>query len=56
MESEMSWYLNNSDVVISTRIRFARNLKDFRFNLKGKEAELLEDKIKEELPVIRIWS
>ena len=48
----MSWYLTNNDVVISTRIRYARNLADFKFNLKGKEALALEEKIKEETPEI----
>lgn len=49
----MNWYLQsseNSDVAISTRIRFARNLHDFKFNLKNKEElEILENKIKEGL-------
>ena len=49
----MNWYLQsseNSDVAISTRIRFARNLPDFKFNLKTKEElETLENKIKEGL-------
>lgn len=52
----MNWYLEsspNSDVVISTRIRYARNLQDFRFNIKDKEeAEKIEAKIKEEVPEI----
>ena len=47
----MNWYLQsseNSDVAISTRIRLARNLYDFKFNLKSKEEwEALENKIKE---------
>ena len=33
----MNWYLQSgkeSDVVTSTRIRFARNLPEFKFNLK----------------------
>ena len=52
----MNWYLSNgkdSDVVISTRIRYARNIQDYRFNMKRKEeiANLLE-KIKEEVPEI----
>ena len=36
----MNWYLSNgkdSDVVISTRIRYARNIQDYRFNMKRKE-------------------
>ena len=35
----MNWYLQSgkeSDVVTSTRIRFARNLPEFKFNLKNK--------------------
>ena len=35
----MNWYLQSgkeSDVVTSTRIRFARNLPEFKFNLKDK--------------------
>lgn len=47
----MNWYLQsneNSDVAKSTRIRFVRNLHDFKFNLKKKEEiEALENKIKE---------
>jgi protein arginine kinase len=47
----MNWYLQSgkeSDVVISTRIRFARNLQGFKFNLKTKtEIEKLKNKIKE---------
>ena len=40
----MNWYLDtgeNSDIVTSTRIRFARNLSNYRFNRKmtSKEAE-----------------
>ncbi len=49
----MNWYLQsseNSDVAKSTRIRLARNLKDFKFNLSKKEdIEALENKIKENL-------
>ena len=49
----MNWYLQsseNSDVAISTRIRLARNLNDFKFNLKNKEeVENLQNKIKEVL-------
>ncbi len=49
----MNWYLQsneNSDVAKSTRIRLARNLHDFKFNLtKKEEMEALENKIKEGL-------
>lgn len=49
----MNWYLQsseNSDVVKSTRIRLARNLQGFQFNLnKKEELEILENKIKENL-------
>ena len=49
----MNWYLQNgkeSDVVISTRIRYARNLQGFKFNLKTKqEIEKLKNKIKENI-------
>ena len=52
----MNWYLQsneNCDVVRSTRIRFARNLSEFRFNLKNKEElEKLENKIKDNLYAI----
>lgn len=52
----MNWYMQSgtdSDVVFSTRIRFARNIKGFRFNLKNKEEiEKLENKIKDNLFVI----
>lgn len=52
----MNWYLESgkdSDVVVSTRIRYARNLTDFRFNIKNiQEAKKLEEKIKEEAPEI----
>ena len=47
----MNWYLQNgkdSDVVTNTRIRFARNLQGFKFNLKNpKDIEELKNKIKE---------
>ena len=36
----MNWYLQSgkeSDVVISTRIRFSRNLPEFKFNLKDRQ-------------------
>ena len=49
----MNWYLqsgNDSDVARSTRIRFARNLNDFKFNLqKNEEIEQLENVVKENL-------
>lgn len=49
----MNWYLQsneNSDVAKSTRIRFARNLHEFKFNLTKKEdIQALENKVKEGL-------
>ena len=49
----MNWYLQSekdSDVAISTRIRFVRNIKGFKFNIKDKnELEKLENYIKENL-------
>ena len=49
----MNWYLqsnDNSDVAVSTRIRFARNLNNFKFNLnKKEEIEQLEKVIKDNL-------
>ena len=49
----MNWYLQSgkeSDVAISTRIRFARNLNGFKFNLTEKQdIEKLENKIKDNL-------
>ena len=49
----MNWYIQSgkeSDVAISTRIRFARNLNGFKFNLTEKqEIEKLENKIKDNL-------
>ena len=49
----MNWYLQsveNSDVIKSTRVRLARNIKGFKFNLQSKEEiEELENKIKEKL-------
>ena len=49
----MNWYMQSgkdSDVAISTRIRFARNLNGFKFNLDTpEEIERLENKIKENL-------
>lgn len=47
----MNWYLQSgkdSDVITNTRIRFARNLQGFKFNLKNpKDIEELKNKIKE---------
>lgn len=49
----MNWYLQSSedgDVVKSTRIRLARNLSEFPFNLEKKEeVEKLEEKIQDNL-------
>ena len=49
----MNWYLQTgkeSDVIASTKIRFARNLQGFKFNLKTKtEIDKLKNKIKENL-------
>ena len=39
----MSWYLEegkDSDVVISSRVRIARNMKDHKFVAKASEEEL----------------
>ena len=52
----MNWYLqsnDNSDVAISTRVRLARNLHDFKFNLTKKEELVeLEERIKNNLYAI----
>lgn len=52
----MNWYIESgkdSDVVISTRIRYARNIQNYRFNMKRKEEiENLMQTIKEEVPEI----
>ena len=48
----MNWYLQSgkeSDVVISTRIRFSRNINGYSFNLSSEELENLENKIKESI-------
>ena len=49
----MNWYLQSSedcDVAKSTRIRLARNLNEFKFNLEKKEdIEKLEKKVKDNL-------
>ena len=49
---KMNWYLqssNNSDIAISTRIRLARNLNDFKFNLNKEELQQLEKFIQDNL-------
>ena len=55
----MNWYLQSgkdSDVVTNTRIRFARNLQGFKFNLKNpKDIEELKNKIKENTYASRLW-
>lgn len=53
----LNWYLQNgkdSDVVISSRIRLARNIKEFPFIIKAskKDIENIEEKIKEMTPDI----
>ncbi|MBR3254865.1 MAG: protein arginine kinase [Clostridia bacterium] len=52
----MNWYMQtgtNGDVAISTRIRFARNLNGFNFNLTNiEDIEKLENKIKDNLYAI----
>ena len=48
----MNWYLEtgkNSDVVKSTRIRFLRNIKGFKFKLNNEEQKELEKLIEENL-------
>ena len=48
----MNWYLQSgkeSDVAISTRIRFSRNINGYSFNLSSEELENLENKIKESI-------
>ncbi len=48
----MNWYLQSgkeSDVAISTRIRFSRNINGYSFNLSSDELESLENKIKESI-------
>ena len=54
--NKMNWYLNcgkDSDVVISTRIRYARNFRNYKFNVKTKEeAEKINNEIKEKLQSI----
>lgn len=47
----MNWYLQSgkdSDVVVSSKIKYFRNITGFKFNLKNKEdIELLKNKLKE---------
>lgn len=48
----MNWYLqsgNSSDVVKSTRIRFARNINGFKFELNNQEQKKLEQKVEDNL-------
>ena len=49
----MNWYLQSgkdSDVVISTRIRYARNFRNYKFGIKEKEeANKIEEEIKSKL-------
>ena len=52
----MNWYLNcgkDSDVVISTRIRYARNFRNYKFNIKTKEeSEKTFNEVKSKLQTI----
>ena len=51
----MNWYLQtseDSDVVKSTRIRFKRNFKNFKFNLKESELKELEKRIEDNIYAI----
>ena len=51
----MNWYLQtseDSDVVKSTRIRFKRNLNDFKFHLNDSELKELEKRIEDNLYAI----
>lgn len=47
----MNWYLQSgkdSDIVVSSKIKYFRNITGFKFNLKNKEdIELLKNKLKE---------
>ena len=49
----MNWYLQSgkdSDVVISTRIRYARNFRNYKFGIKEKEeANKIEEEVKSKL-------
>ncbi len=56
-----NWYLQNgkeSDVVISTRIRLARNIKDFRFPNKysKEESKKILEKNRRNNSKFRIWT
>ena len=54
----MNWYLEtgeDSDVVKSTRIRFLRNIKGFKFKLNPLEQEELENRIERKFICYRIW-
>ena len=50
----MNWYLQSgrdSDVVISTRIRYARNFRNYKFGIiKKEEANKIEEEVKSKLP------
>jgi protein arginine kinase len=52
----MNWYLqsgNDSDVVISTRVRYARNFRNFKFNINQKQdADKIEKEIKDQLHIL----
>ena len=52
----MNWYLNcgkDSDVVISTRIRYARNFRNYKFNINTKDdTEKINREIKSKVPSI----
>lgn len=48
----MNWYLqssDNSDVANSTRIRLARNLQGFKFDLSEEEIKMIENKVKDNI-------
>ena len=47
-----NWYLQSgkdSDVVVSTRIRFARNFSDYKFEVNKEEANQIENMIEEKI-------
>lgn len=50
----MNWYLQSgkdSDVVISTRIRYARNFRNYKFGItKKEEASKIEEEVKSKMP------
>lgn len=61
----LNWYLQNgkeSDVVVSSRIRFARNLQNFPFETKMNKEQQREliDKLKAIMPVLgyglKVWN